>query len=127
MAKKANGHTNGQGHNSGSLWRTRVYNVIEYDPEIDRFQQLWQQEKLYREADLAMLAGISGSTVHNMFNGKTRRPQHATFAKMAGAMGFSYSLVREGDAPDYVNEIPKARAEFKSYKKALAKKKARKR
>ena len=125
MAKKTNGHAQ-PGHNSGRLWLQRAYQVVDHDPEIDRFQKLWHAEKLYRESDLAVLAGISGSTVHSMFNGKTRRPQHATFAKMAGAMGYHYDLVRQGAAPDYETEIPKARGEFKEYRATLAKRKARK-
>ncbi|UQR66248.1 helix-turn-helix domain-containing protein [Bradyrhizobium sp. C-145] len=95
------------GHNSGTLWLTRSYNFIDKDPEIDRFRTLYQRDRI-KEADLAVLAGLSGSTVSNMFGGKTRRPQHATFAKMAGALGYKYDLVRD-DRPDYASEIPKAR------------------
>ena len=58
-----------------------------------------------------MLAGLSPSTVRNMFGGETRRPQHATFAKMAGAMGYSYALARDAK-PDYENKgagrVPRA-------------------
>ncbi|MGX1151479.1 hypothetical protein [Bradyrhizobium ottawaense] len=112
------------GHNSGTLWLSRHYNVVDRDPEIDRFQSLFQKDRL-KESDLAVLSGLAGSTVKNMFSGgKTRRPQHATFAKMAGALGYKYDLVRE-DKPDYASEIPKARSEFKAYKATLAKKKAR--
>ena len=46
---------------------------------------------------------------------------------MAGALGYHYDLVRDGDAPDYAKEIQKARAEFKMYRSTLAKRKARKR
>jgi hypothetical protein len=59
-----------------------------------------------------------------MFGGETRRPQHATFAKMAGAMGYKYGLKRD-DAPDYEAELPKARQEFKAYKEYLKKKRER--
>ncbi|MCA1452813.1 hypothetical protein I6F35_06210 [Bradyrhizobium sp. BRP22] len=124
-SRRTNGH--GQsGHNSGSLWLSRVYNVVDRDPEIDRFHEVWGKNHI-KESDLAVLAGLSPSTVTNMFGGKTRRPQHATFAKMAGAMGYQYGLVRHGDAPDYESEIPKAREEFKRYKAQLKKQKARKR
>jgi transcriptional regulator with XRE-family HTH domain len=102
--------------------------VIDHDPEIDRFQKLWQREKLEKESQLALLAGLSPNTVSNMFSGKTKRPQHATFGKMAHAMGYHYDLVRDqGAAPDYEKELPKARAEFKLYKSTLAKRKARRR
>lgn len=126
MAKKAkpNGHGR-SGHNSGSLWLTRSYNFVDKDPEIDRFRTLWQKEHI-KENDLAVLSGLAASTVTNMFGGQTRRPQHATFAKMASAMGYKYDLVREGDKPDYDSELPKAREQFKEHKAALAKAKSRK-
>src|SRR5437588_194964 len=111
------------GHNSGTLWLTRSYNFVDKDPECDHFRTLYQKERI-KEDDLAVLAGLAGSTVKNMFGGKTRRPQHATFAKMAGALGYKYSLVRD-DKPDYESEIPKAREERKAYRALLAKKKRR--
>jgi transcriptional regulator with XRE-family HTH domain len=111
------------GHNSGTLWLTRSYNFVDKDPEIDRFRTLHQKDRL-KENDLAVLAGLSASTVTNMFGGKTRRPQHATFAKIAGALGYKYELTRD-DKPDYASEIPKAREEFKAYRTLLAKKKER--
>ncbi|MCP1761912.1 hypothetical protein [Bradyrhizobium japonicum] len=111
------------GHNSGVLWLHRSYNNVEKDPEIDRFRTLYQKDRI-KETDLAVLGGLALSTVKNMFGGKTRRPQHATFAKMAGALGYKYELVRD-DKPDYASEIPKAREEFKAYRDTLAKKKDR--
>jgi transcriptional regulator with XRE-family HTH domain len=106
-------------------WLTRSYNFITKDPEIDVFRTIYQKEHI-KESDLAVLAGLSVSTVKNMFGGETRRPQHATFAKMAGAMGYKYGLQRE-DAPDYEAELPKARQEFKAYKDHLKKKRERER
>lgn len=114
---------NGRGHNSGSLWLTRSYNFIDKDPEIDRFRTFWQKEHI-KENDLAVLAGLSESTVHNMFGGKTRRPQHATFAKMAGALGYKYDLVRD-HAPDYGKEIPQAKEQFRDHKALLARRRER--
>jgi hypothetical protein len=121
MAKKSNGH----GHNSGSLWLTRVVNTIDRDPEIDKFQDIWRRARI-KESDLAVLAGLASSTVGKMFGGVTRQPRHSTFAKMAGAMGHRYELVQD-EAPDYENELPKAREQFKDHKAALAKAKARRR
>jgi transcriptional regulator with XRE-family HTH domain len=105
-------------------WTTRVYAFQDRDPEIDNFQKIWQKDRL-KENDLAVLAGLSASTVSNMFTkGTTRRPQHATFAKMASAMGYKYGLERD-DKPDYEAELPKAREEYKAHKQALAKKRGR--
>jgi transcriptional regulator with XRE-family HTH domain len=104
-------------------WLTRSYNFIDKDPEIDNFRTIWQKERI-KENDLAVLSGLSASTVKNMFGGETRRPQHATFAKMAGAMGYKYGLQRD-DKPDYEAELPKAREEYKTHKQALAKKRGK--
>lgn len=101
-------------------WLTRSYNFIDKDPEIDKFRTIYQNEHI-KESDLAVLAGLSASTVRNMFGGETRRPQHATFAKMAGAMGYHYGLTRDDEAkPDYKKEIPKAREQFKEHRAQLA-------
>jgi transcriptional regulator with XRE-family HTH domain len=108
---------------NGSLWLVRSYNFVDKDPEVDKFRTLWQKERL-KENDLAVLSGLAASTVKNMFGGKTRKPQHATFAKMAGAMGYKYSLARD-DAPDYEKELPKAKEQFKAHKEALRKKRER--
>ena len=83
-----------------------------------------RKERL-KETDLAVLAGLAGSTVKNMFGGKTRRPAHTTFSKMAGALGYKYDLVHEA-TPDYESEIPKAREEFKQYRAQKAKKRQKK-
>jgi transcriptional regulator with XRE-family HTH domain len=104
-------------------WLTRSYNFIDKDPEIDKFRTIWQKDRI-KENDLAVLAGLSVSTVKNMFGGETRRPQHATFAKMAGAMGYEYGLARTAK-PDYERELPKAREEFKAHKETLRKKRER--
>jgi transcriptional regulator with XRE-family HTH domain len=108
---------------NGIGWLTRSYNFIDKDPEIDRFRTLWQKEHI-KENDLAILAGLSAGTVKNMFGGETRRPQHATFAKLAGAMGYKYGLQRD-DTPDYEKELPKAREEWKAHKEFLRKKRER--
>ena len=114
---------NGHGRIKGGLWLTRSYNFVDKNPECDVFRTLYQKEHI-KETDLAVLAGLSASTVKNMFGGKTRKPQHATFAKMAGAMGYRYGLQRD-DAPNYEKEIPKAREEYKAHKERLRKKRER--
>lgn len=111
-----NGHGTGRVH--GSLWLRRSYNFIDKDPEIDKFRTLFQKEHI-KETDLAVLAGLHASTVKNMFGGETRRPAHATFAKMAGAMGYEYGLQRAAQ-PDYEKEIPKAKEERAQHLASLA-------
>jgi transcriptional regulator with XRE-family HTH domain len=102
------------------LWLKRSYNFVDKDPECDVFRTLWQKEKI-TETQLAVLAGLAATTVHNMFGGKTRKPQHATFAKMAGAMGYTYALTRDAK-PDYETEIPIAREQYRAHLASLRKK-----
>ena len=128
MAKKAktNGH-GGIGHNSkvGTLWLTRSYNQIDRDPEIDRVHSIFNKERI-KEDDLAAIAGVSTSTVKNLFDGTTKNPRHSTFAKIAGGMHFKYGLVRDdSQKPNYEKEIPKAREERKGYRVFLARKRER--
>lgn len=110
--------------NGGALWLMRSYNFVNgKDPEIDVFRTLYQKQHI-KETDLAVLAGLSVSTVKNMFGGKTRRPHHSTFGKMATAMGKKYALM-DDRKPDYENEIPIARQERREYYAMLRKKKER--
>jgi transcriptional regulator with XRE-family HTH domain len=99
--------------NGGTLWLRRSYSFVDKDPEIDKFRTIYQQEHI-KEDDLAALAGISTSTVTNMFGGKTKKPQHATFAKMAAAMGYEYGLQRIGN-PSYDKAIQEAKEQRKAY------------
>jgi transcriptional regulator with XRE-family HTH domain len=108
---------------NGSMWLKRSYNFVDKDPECDVFRTLYQKEHI-KESDLAVLAGLTVTTVKNMFGGQTRTPRHTTFAKMAGAMGYKYGLQRD-DKPDYASEIPKAREEYRAHKEALRRKRER--
>lgn len=102
----------------GTLWIKRSYNFVDKDPEIDVFRTAFQKEKI-TENDLAVLAGLSNATVHNIFGGKTMWPRHSTFGKIAGAMGYSYGLVRDKE-PDYQKVIPEATKQRLEYRRMLA-------
>ena len=104
-------------------WMSRSMRLIDHDPEIDKFKTLWQKEHL-KEKDFAVLAGLSVQTVHKMFDSQTKRPQHLTFQKMATAMGYEYTLARE-TKPNYADELPKAREEWKEHQADLKKKRER--
>lgn len=109
--------------NGGTMWLTRSFNFVDKDPEIDVIRTLYQKQRI-RENELAVLAGLSASTVKNMFGGKTRRPQHLTYCKLAGAMGKRYAMT-DDHVVDYAVEIPVAKEQFKAHKARL--KKARER
>src|SRR5712664_2352471 len=104
-------------------WTSRVYEEQEFDPEIDNITTIWRKDRL-KDTDLAALAGLSPSTVKNLVGGQTRRPQHTTFAKMAGAMGYKYGLERD-ERPDYDSEIPTAREQYRAHRAQLAKARGR--
>lgn len=99
-------------------WMTRSYRIVDVDPECHKFKTLWRDEKL-KQNDLACLAGLHNTTVKNLLQGQTKRPQHATFAKLAHAMGYEYALQREAK-PDYETELPKAKAEKREHLESLA-------
>jgi transcriptional regulator with XRE-family HTH domain len=111
MASKSNGH--------GSLWLTRSFNFVDKDPAIDELRTAFQDErKLFREADLAIIAGCSPSTVKAMFGGKTARPQHLTLCKLAGALGKRYAL-SDDHKVDYAKELPLAKQQYAAHKEKL--------
>ncbi|MHC2536966.1 helix-turn-helix domain-containing protein [Bradyrhizobium diazoefficiens] len=109
--------------NGGYLGLRWSYNQIDKDPEVDVFRTLYQKQRI-KEDDLAAVAGLSTSTVKNMFGGKTRRPQHQTFAKLAAAMGHEYGLKLIA-TPDYATVIPQAKEERAAYREKLRKKRER--
>lgn len=109
--------------NGRTSWLTRSYNFIDKDPECDVMRTLYQKLHI-RETDLAVLAGLSVSTVKKMFGGETRQPRHSTFCKLAGAMGKEYGLV-DIRTPDYAQELPIAREQYRAHKAALQKKRER--
>lgn len=91
------------------------YNNVEKDPEIDKYRTIYQKIHI-KEDDLAALAGLSTSTVKNMFGGKTMRPQHLTYAKLAAAMHHEYVLTPISNGKtDWVTEIAQAKEERKSF------------
>lgn len=121
MAKAA---TARPGHNSGTLWLRRAYNFVDRDPECDRFKTMFEREHI-KESEVAVVAGLATSTVKNLFRKDgTRKPQHATLAKLAGGMGYEYGLQRKRK-PDYATEVVQAREEKKAYLAAQARKKER--
>jgi hypothetical protein len=68
-----------------------TYNFIEKDPVIDILRTRLQQMRMtYRE--LTIRSGVSEKTLHNWFNGSTKRPQFATCQAVARALGADFKL-----------------------------------
>ena len=100
MAKKARGALR--------LYKTYVFK--DKDPVIDRIRTIVQSEKLsYR--DVFLLSGVSQTTIHNWFEGETKRPQYATIAAVTSSMGYKQEFVKSKDV-NFAREIEKARAEL---------------
>lgn len=66
----------------------RTYNFVDKDPEIDKLRTEIQKRKISYKV-LADEAGCSLGTLLGWFNGRTRRPQHATIMAVWGALGYT--------------------------------------
>jgi DNA-binding phage protein len=66
----------------------KSYSFLDKDPEIDRLRgEIARQKIAY--AILVDESGVSLATLVGWFNGKTRRPQHATVMAVWAALGYS--------------------------------------
>jgi hypothetical protein len=96
MAKKTNGSP-ARGHaRVGPLYRT--YRFIDKDPVIDVLRTA-QQDANIKPGKIATASGVSPSTIHGWFYGKTRKPQFATVVAVArsiGAIDRIEALIRRG-------------------------------
>ena len=88
MARKPKG-------NSGSLKLYTSYNFVDKDPVIDKMRTLVKREG-FSYGEISGKSGVSASTMHNWFEGKTKRPQYATVMAVAGALGYRSVFVRKG-------------------------------
>jgi len=71
------------------------------DPVIDRIHTMMEDEGVdYTKT--AELSGVSYSTVRNWIEGDTKRPQYATIAAVAGALGYEMSWTKK-NASNIVN------------------------
>lgn len=64
----------------------KSYSFIEKDPVIDALRTAVSQHG-FTYPELHEKSGVAYTTIHNWFHGKTRRPQFATVAAVARAMG----------------------------------------
>jgi len=109
--------------NGGILRMRWSFHNVDKDPGIDDLRTVYQKQHV-KEDHLAVVAGVATTTVKNMFGGKTRRPQHLTYTKLAAALGHEYVL-RETQLLNWESEVPKALEERKQYRLLLQKKRER--
>lgn len=106
MAKRAVNWHGKIGHNKGVLRLYRSYNFVDKDPAIDKLRTLMKDERLDKKK-LSILSGVSYAALDSWFDGDTKRPQHATLAAAATAMGYDWTLT-QAKKLDYATELPKA-------------------
>jgi transcriptional regulator with XRE-family HTH domain len=109
----------------------RSYNFIDKDPVLDRVAALIKRRGLTRAYHkLGRLTGMAASTFANWEEGATKRPQHASIACLAEALGAKFELVDDNPASF---ELEKELASAKRWwiknkpRKAAKKKPAKKR
>ena len=71
----------------------RTYMFRNKDPVIDQVHTLVQDSGMSL-AYIETKSGVRAKTVYNWFNGVVRRPQHATVAAVAAALGYHMRFVR---------------------------------
>lgn len=78
-----------------SLGVYKSYSFRTKDPVIDELRTVVKDEAVSYQ-QVADASGVSAGTLHNWFQGETRRPQHASIMAVTRAMGYDYVLVRKG-------------------------------
>jgi hypothetical protein len=67
----------------------RTYRFIDKDPVCDELRTLVEDRGLMEQLGrVAELAGVAPTTVQNLFNGETRRPQNRTVMGVATSIGY---------------------------------------
>jgi transcriptional regulator with XRE-family HTH domain len=83
--------------NGGSLKLYTSYNFVDKDPIIDKMRAMVKREGL-KYGEISGLSGVSSSTMHNWFEGKTKRPQYATVMAVVHALGYRATYTKKGGA-----------------------------
>lgn len=99
------------GHNSMKdrpLYRSYVFK--DKDPVIDRIRTIVQDEGI-KEKNLAIISGVSVTTLTNWFEGETRKPQYATIAAVTMSLGYETQFVKAKKV-NYDKEFEKASKEI---------------
>lgn len=85
-----------KGNGKGALRLYTSYNFVDKDPVIDKMRTLVKREGL-KYSDIQKLSGVTTSTMHNWFEGKTKRPQYATVMAVVHALGYRAHFLRKGE------------------------------
>lgn len=73
-----------------------TYSFVDKDPVIDVLRTMKRDTQM-SDGEISERSNVSASTIKNWFGGKTKRPQFATVAAAANAMGYdSVPLTADG-------------------------------
>ena len=89
MANRKKG--NGKG---GPLQLYRSYNFVDKDPVIDKVRNIIKHEDV-SYAQVSRISGVSHTTLHNWFDGGTRRPQYATIMAVTRSLGYEQNFIKK--------------------------------
>jgi DNA-binding phage protein len=73
------------------------------DPVIDRLRTIIADQKV-THAQIERDSGVTSKTLFNWFEGATCRPQFATVAAVAAALGYDMVPVKRGES--FINVVP---------------------
>ncbi len=65
----------------------KTYKFRRQDPAIGQIKTMFLNADI-KKVHLSEMSNVSTSTIHNWFNGTTRRPQNATIEATGRALGF---------------------------------------
>jgi hypothetical protein len=71
----------------------KSYNFVNKDPIIDEVRTKFNRSGKTRQW-IEDESGVTAKTLHNWFEGKTRRPQAASLNAVLRAMGFKLGVVK---------------------------------
>lgn len=80
----------------GSLKLYTSYNFVDKDPIIDKMRTMVNREGL-SYGQISAKSGVSASTMHNWFEGKTQRPQYATVMAVIRSLGYRVNYTKLGE------------------------------
>jgi transcriptional regulator with XRE-family HTH domain len=103
---------NGKSPKKGILHLYRSYSFTSKDPVIDRIRTIVQDEGLSYK-DIHIISGVSTTTMHNWFEGETKRPQYATIAAVTSSLGYKQEFVK-AKRIDFEKEVQKAQKEIEA-------------
>lgn len=79
----------------GRLHLYNSYNFVDKDPVIDKVRTIIKREGL-KHSEIEKLSGVSAQTLHNWFEGQTKKPQYCTIMAVVSALGYKQMFVKRG-------------------------------